>query len=516
MRTRARVKSNVVPIRTEKSVAEPRAGNHPIGTAGTEALCLEVPIRVMGFRLATGANGEVVKGDSFQEETSTMLLFARGAVIRLAEPVERGQDLLLVNKRTNKYVHCRTKNLRTSPEAKSYVEIEFTHTAAEFWGISFPKEAPLPAAFAPGTPARITAAPVPEALHETPAKTLAAAAGAVASPSAPASPGAATEISVGFGAGAPTPLAEWHDAAPATDYFAAPPPGVTAYAAENAEGGAPPQRIHFLSLESLIIPEKRSNRTRLAGMAVAALCAMVVGYRLLAPAGPDASIAAEMAASAAGGSGVLPGAEALAAAALAGQRAAGSTTVQGSQTAENPAIGRWESPGAVSAEAPEMAPVEAPRKLTVLVTKMDLPVQAVTLGPREAPEVAASAGGNAPGGTPALLAAPGKLPPPPPEPEPSPQAAAPVADALTPARLALSVPPSSPLLAKQAHIEGNVALEVQIDASGKVTGARVISGPQALRQAALDAVARWRFDPALLRNQPTASTTNVTLRFLLH
>jgi hypothetical protein len=156
------------------------AATQQIGVAGTEALCLEVPIRVLLSRVATGPAGEMVRGESIEEDTSTMLLFARGAVIRLGAAVVRGQELLLINRRTNKYVHCRIKNLRTSPETKSYVEIEFTHIAPDFWGISFPKEA-LGAAPAgiPGITAPQTAVyPGLETSREAPAKALAAAMGA--------------------------------------------------------------------------------------------------------------------------------------------------------------------------------------------------------------------------------------------------------------------------------------------------------------------------------------------------
>ena len=44
---------------------------------------------------------------------------------------------------------------------------------------------------------------------------------------------------------------------------------------------------------------------------------------------------------------------------------------------------------------------------------------------------------------------------------------------------------------------------------------KVLSGPQALRAAATSALAHWKFQPALLGDRPTASTTIVTLQFQL-
>ena len=42
-------------------------------------------------------------------------------------------------------------------------------------------------------------------------------------------------------------------------------------------------------------------------------------------------------------------------------------------------------------------------------------------------------------------------------------------------------------------VQGTVLLEVQIDATGNVTDARVVSGPEELRKAALQSVLQWHF-----------------------
>ena len=48
---------------------------------------------------------------------------------------------------------------------------------------------------------------------------------------------------------------------------------------------------------------------------------------------------------------------------------------------------------------------------------------------------------------------------------------------------------------------GDVVLQVEIDFHGRVTGARVVSGPEKLRASALDAVARWEFKPFGVKGQ---------------
>jgi bla regulator protein blaR1 len=53
-----------------------------------------------------------------------------------------------------------------------------------------------------------------------------------------------------------------------------------------------------------------------------------------------------------------------------------------------------------------------------------------------------------------------------------------------------SVPPKYPPGAREKHIEGAVVLEVHIDAQGHVSDAKVLSGPEELRSAALEAILR--------------------------
>jgi len=55
------------------------------------------------------------------------------------------------------------------------------------------------------------------------------------------------------------------------------------------------------------------------------------------------------------------------------------------------------------------------------------------------------------------------------------------------------VPPVYPELAKRMKITGVVKVEATVDADGKVTGVKVISGNTALQNAAEDAVRKWKF-----------------------
>ena len=55
------------------------------------------------------------------------------------------------------------------------------------------------------------------------------------------------------------------------------------------------------------------------------------------------------------------------------------------------------------------------------------------------------------------------------------------------------VPPVYPELAKKMKITGEVKVEATVDADGKVTDAKALSGSKALTNAAEDAVRKWKF-----------------------
>ena len=75
--------------------------------------------------------------------------------------------------------------------------------------------------------------------------------------------------------------------------------------------------------------------------------------------------------------------------------------------------------------------------------------------------------------------------------------------------------PSYPVSAAQAHVQGQVKLQAAIDRDGNVAAARVISGPPQLRDAALDAVQRWRYRPFVSDGHTTPVNTTVVMDFEL-
>jgi protein TonB len=77
------------------------------------------------------------------------------------------------------------------------------------------------------------------------------------------------------------------------------------------------------------------------------------------------------------------------------------------------------------------------------------------------------------------------------------------------------ITPIYPRIAIGARIGGAVVVEAIISKSGKIESARAVSGPEMLRQAALDAIRSARYSPYLLNGTPTDVETTITVNFKL-
>lgn len=75
--------------------------------------------------------------------------------------------------------------------------------------------------------------------------------------------------------------------------------------------------------------------------------------------------------------------------------------------------------------------------------------------------------------------------------------------------------PRYPAIAVAAHQHGTVVLQAIISKDGTIQGLRVVSGPPMLQQAAMDAVAHWRYRPFLLNGQPVDVETTINVVFSL-
>ena len=104
---------------------------------------------------------------------------------------------------------------------------------------------------------------------------------------------------------------------------------------------------------------------------------------------------------------------------------------------------------------------------------------------------------------------------PPPPPGAAPHAPVRVGDTVKEPQLISRVMPEYPFAAKEANVQGDVVIDTLISTNGSVARMKVISGPAMLREAALNALRRWRYQPSELDGKPVAVQMLVTIRFRL-
>lgn len=73
--------------------------------------------------------------------------------------------------------------------------------------------------------------------------------------------------------------------------------------------------------------------------------------------------------------------------------------------------------------------------------------------------------------------------------------------------------PEYPEAAREAGVQGTVVLDTVVSVEGAVTQVKFVSGPEALSQAAMDAVRWWRYEPYLENGQPVTVETTVAVNF---
>lgn len=75
--------------------------------------------------------------------------------------------------------------------------------------------------------------------------------------------------------------------------------------------------------------------------------------------------------------------------------------------------------------------------------------------------------------------------------------------------------PGYPEIARASRVQGIVILEATISETGDVISARVLRSVPLLDQAAVDAVRRWKFEPARLNGEAVPVVMTVTVNFRL-
>jgi TonB family protein len=84
---------------------------------------------------------------------------------------------------------------------------------------------------------------------------------------------------------------------------------------------------------------------------------------------------------------------------------------------------------------------------------------------------------------------------------------------VVPAHLIKRIDPIYPLEARQRVVQGAVVLKAMIATDGTVKNIKIASGDPMLRNAAVDAVSQWRYEPARVEGVASAADTTISLNF---
>lgn len=562
---------NESPVSRTNPSAQPLGGH-----LQSDAVSLEVPLKVHGSKTSEGAHGAAGQTEAFEEQTGSMIVFPHGGVVRMSTPLSAGQMLVLTNLKTRQDAICRVVRVRNYSNSASYVEVEFTHRQPGFWGVYFEGEAPAPA---PDSVAPAVSAPL--ATNSAKPRPM--------TPSAPASAGNGSNfISLGSQepvqpaaslAGAATPAASTSgrpalgptvaakSTAPAVlpgrpSQTAAPSSSTGANARKAgalSSGSAAANAIENLpTLGRMGSPSASDSLTRvkLAGETLSSrlgsdsvaedhsavkknwLLMAACGAALLLVAGggflffshkpasnppatsqPVATQPPTMPSGAAVVSSLPVTANPAASKPNAAPAARETTPAPAAKPAKEAPVVRESyasseppalpEPAPAPAPAPPAAKTSVPSVFGTLNTHPVAPTRTVTAA---APNVdAPSIPANALAGITSPPASANSLP----APVVNPNLPVPVGGRISEPQLITRVLPQYPPLARQAHTQGDVVVQIVVDKSGNVADQKVISGPVVLRQAAVDAVRRWKYAPPALDGQPITVQMLVTLRFQL-
>jgi len=105
--------------------------------------------------------------------------------------------------------------------------------------------------------------------------------------------------------------------------------------------------------------------------------------------------------------------------------------------------------------------------------------------------------------------------PPPPPPKPAAPKRITVGGQVEESKKIYAPPPEYPQIAKMARVQGLVRLAAVISKDGTIQDLHLISGPPLLVNAAMQAVARWRYQPTLLNGEPVDVDTEIDVNFTL-
>ncbi|MGB8522029.1 MAG: TonB family protein [Candidatus Acidiferrales bacterium] len=500
--TQSIIQSSAQPAETSASQPEQaRADEVPIGV-------LEIPVGVWGSRRGAFSSGQFGRIEVFSEETSTVIVFPHGAVIRLSSAVAPGQMMMVTNRDSNQVAACRVVKARNFPNTKGYAEVEFFRPANKFWGDYVPQ----------GT-MKLAAAPAPSAADRyaddfwndaySPEMINILANAKTASPVR--FPAARNKMGPIGGRAKQIPSAE-RLAQLATPTLA--PALVHAHQRGQSAGERSWIRDFLSSLPGQVVALSGADRNfspkpKMVFAWVTVTCLLLMGATGMfllhrgmpqidtraqaypAPEAPDISLMPNAAQSAP----------------LESNSSSGAPSVEPGV----PVIAKTENfPGTQAREYGDNARTAQLSSRTSILARKMLNNSTPLVVPPVARRSSALLGKEAPpsmtgaNSNPGTGAIPGFF-----------SALLPTGGRVKEAQLVSKSAPNYPAMAKQSQIEGEVTVNAVIDITGKLTNIKVVSGSPLLQQAALDSLRTWKYEPALLNDKPVPVQTSITVKFRL-
>jgi protein TonB len=479
----------------------------------------EVEVVVTGARPGRSHNNR----ELFTETTKTVLVFENGAVIRLGAAVQIGQLLFITQPRFKREVIARVIRKRDSRPSSCYVELEFTEQFPDFWGVEFPKKSE-PANI---TPAQKEVAEMVQSSDLTEDTSHAPAAApnleevaalrkevealrkklkVAQTQTVDAIPAAAsTSVAATPGASAALTNSEAHEAKAATPELSPEEEALLPKVGLNF-GTAPPAVAAPKKVQLQKPKTVGGTRKNLPLAILLSAAVLLVGIgaaffehwiplpdlrklkamaSITAPAKSPATAApAEVSASASGTRSLASDPAAKMPDPTAGQNQmvqaasvpAASPIAPNTSDAQRPSSRN----GVVVTEAEKSSATQpvALEKRALVNTVSKRPILRAPVESSNA--IAVDAGDTA-----------GFMPP----------------------KLVKALRPNSPAEALQGFISGNVVLEAFVDPAGNVKSSKILSGPEKLRKAAVEAIRQYKYEPAMQNGKPVSAHVNVTIQF---
>jgi TonB family protein len=111
-----------------------------------EAIGLDISVRIHGSQVTAVVLDTTEHVEPFEEDTSTMIVFPRGAVVKLRARVRTGHAVVLTNLATKQTALSRIIQVNSAGNVSHYVKLEFVQPVPGFWGVHFPSDPNVPAA----------------------------------------------------------------------------------------------------------------------------------------------------------------------------------------------------------------------------------------------------------------------------------------------------------------------------------------------------------------------------------